>query len=264
MNPDTIRDYLYTQSPWDLGSDEDDAYRDATDAYINIIQILRAISKWKPYSNTNMETITKNYEVYTFDELDPKVQEKVLDRHRNNEWYPSWEWWDCDYEDFITKLNEQGWNTTADQIQFSGFYSQGDGASFEGNLSIQKWLDYHKLSEKYPLAYKAALQGAIWGRIQRNNYANHYCHSRTRYFEIDHECEDYLVADIGIAEEQLPAFKDEVAALEKDIESDREDLADELYKTLEKSYDYLMSDEVIKEEINNNDDRFLKDGSIFN
>src|SRR3546814_15803078 len=81
--------------------------------------------------------------VFTFDELTDAAKERA------REWYRisnlDYEWWDCTYDDFSTiceilgvelkthPIRLMGGGTRQKPcIQFRGFWSQGDGASFEG------------------------------------------------------------------------------------------------------------------------------------
>lgn len=47
-----------------------------------------------------------------------------------------YEWWDSVYDDFINIAGILGFDVQ--DIQFSGFWSQGDGASFTGNYAYKK------------------------------------------------------------------------------------------------------------------------------
>lgn len=75
------------------------------------------------------ETILKTYKF--FNELTTEQQNKVIEKYYNiNE-----DSWDYIYEDlkseFIDKLETLGYSNI--KIQYSGFYSQGDGLSFTAN-----------------------------------------------------------------------------------------------------------------------------------
>ena len=72
------------------------------------------------------ETIVKTYKY--FNELTPEQQNKVIEKYSDiNE-----DCWEFHYEtmeqEFINKLEGLGYSNI--EIQYTGFYSQGDGASF--------------------------------------------------------------------------------------------------------------------------------------
>ena len=78
--------------------------------------------------------------VYTYDELSPAAQQKALDWYRDLG--PHHGWWDAVYDDFETictclgiRLKARQWDAKRALVcvWFSGFSSQGDGASFEGS-----------------------------------------------------------------------------------------------------------------------------------
>ena len=73
-------------------------------------------------------------EVFTFAELSDEAKEKA------REWYREggldYDWWDCTYED--AKQCAKILGIEIDNIYFSGFWSQGAGACFEGSYSYQR------------------------------------------------------------------------------------------------------------------------------
>ena len=211
-----------------------------------------------------MKTITTHTDVYEFRELPPEAQKKAIDAVRYNEWYPREDYAEYVIEEFVSDRTNEGWKLDVNDVHYSGFSSQGDGACFDAALDIYSYLNFHGLTEKYPLITKLTLDGPyVWGKTHTNNYSNHYSHERTRYFEIDHDNEDTLVSDGSILETDLPAFRDEIKALEKEIEDDRYHLSNDLYRALEKEYDYQMSDEVITDYIISNEYQFTLDGKQY-
>ena len=79
-----------------------------------------------------------------FARLSPKAKERARDNHREGNL--DYEWWDHIYEEWITELEEMGWRNP--EINFSGFSSQGDGASFTADgLDFRKWAAWHMSSK---------------------------------------------------------------------------------------------------------------------
>ena len=81
-----------------------------------------------------MKTIEIN--LYSFDELKPEVQKKVLDNLRdiNTDHY----WWDGEYEAFTILCKLIG--IEVEDIHFVLSYSQGDGASFKASIDLPELL----------------------------------------------------------------------------------------------------------------------------
>ena len=72
-----------------------------------------------------------------FKELSPKVQEKVIERMSEKYRDSIEDWW---YEEVIEEFKDdmQRYGIEDVNVYFSGFYSQGDGASFEGIVTDQE------------------------------------------------------------------------------------------------------------------------------
>lgn len=139
------------------------------------------------------ETITKTY--LKFNELSPEQKQKVLDKNRH--YNTDFDWFEESIGEFKTKLEKLGFYDV--KVEFSGFSSQGDGASFTAK--------HDKRGEVY--------------RIGRS-----YSHSNT------------ITSDNEVT--KLVARK----------------LSDELYRDLEKEYNYLQSDESIAEILDINEYEF--------
>lgn len=94
-----------------------------------------------------MRTITKTINLYQFSELSQKAKEKVLkklyDINTNCEWY------DFIFDDFMVKCENLGITVNYNDISFSGFWSQGDGASFITDL-----IDIRKIIEVLKIEFK--------------------------------------------------------------------------------------------------------------
>ncbi len=210
-----------------------------------------------------MRTITTNTDVYTFRELPPKAQEKAIDDVRNNEYYASWPWHEDTIYEFVKMLMDEGWELDVTDVAFSGFWSQGDGASFDATINIAKYINKHNLAEKYPLVLKYVDEFSIRGGTHKNSYATHYSHERTRYFEIETDYIDSAHGEEILGVDGIKALEAEIKALEKDIEDRRYHLSNDIYRALEKEYNDLMTDETITDYLIANDTEFTIDGEIY-
>lgn len=201
--------------------------------------------------------------VYTFDELSDTAKEKARSEYRegmmNDDWY------ECTYEyaETIAKILGIEVDTRAvprmdgkfnnhPKIFFSGFSSQGDGACFEGRYSYSKgWRK--KLKEYAPQDTELFRIGMELEKAQRPSFylcsarikhSGHYNHSGCMSIEV--EC-----MDVSPKQEW-----------EEAITQALRDFADWIYSSLEREYDYRMSDECVDENIKCNDYTFDADGSI--
>ena len=182
-----------------------------------------------------MKTIT--LDLYSFPELSEEVQKKVL--AKLSDVNTDHDWWDPIVEGWKEKLNELGYQNA--DIAFSGFSSQGDGASFTADLDLSKFKP--RFMEATQLDFSL-----VSGLVRR--LSSHYSHAQTCTVELAPDNDD-VNADL-------------VSMLEASIEKERERLCKELYRSLEKYYDELTTDEAIKETIEANEWTFEKDGTMCN
>src|SRR5690349_7069500 len=73
-------------------------------------------------------------QVFTFDELSDDAKDKAREWYREASCHD--EWWDAVYDDATQCGKILG--IRIDKIYFSGFWSQGDCAQFEGDYSYAK------------------------------------------------------------------------------------------------------------------------------
>lgn len=191
-------------------------------------------------------------ETYSFKDLADKAKETARDKFRYSFDYLHYDWWDDVYEDAnqvakilgldieTTRATKTGKKVNTIGITFSGFCSQGDGASFEGSYrynpeAAQQIAAYcPEDTELIRIASElTAMQTAQ--RLRSLEYfratitqGGHYSHPWTMNFGIH----DYGDDEIGTPDE------DQFAQLMRDF-------ADWIYKALENEYDHLMSDEVV-------------------
>ena len=189
-----------------------------------------------------MQIVKKEYKIYEFKELSKEAQEAVIEKF--NDINTDHEWYQFTYEDQMERLETMGYSDI--EINFSGFWSQGDGASFTAHVDLEKWLKAHKLSSKYRALYNRANEFSC--NIVR--ISSRYSHENT----VDTDLNGYSES------EKANTQADEVEKLI--LESTREE-ARAIYKMLETDYDYLTSREAIIDTIEANDWRFLADGTQF-
>ena len=182
---------------------------------------------------------------YSFSELSEEAKQKAIENGRISEIEVCDEWYEFVYEDFTNKLEKLGYIDP--QFQFSGFWSQGDGASFTCEVDLETWI---KGKDKYKHLSAYISDGLVEATITR--LTHQYSHKNTCTAEIT-----YLLAVLTPEEEEL------INELEAELEAERLQLCEDLYADLEKEYEHFISDESIVESLEANEVEFLEDGTVY-
>jgi hypothetical protein len=191
-----------------------------------------------------METKT----LYRFDELSESAKEKARDWFRQDDL--NYDWWDYVHDDAATIGALLG--IRIDRIYFSGFWSQGDGACFEGGYQYRKGsiaaikayapqdTELHGLAIRLQQLQRKAFYGLSASCEQRGFYN----HSGCMRVSVEHDKRDATDSE------------------EDDLTQMLRDFADWIYSRLESEYEYLTSDEAVDENIRINEYEFDEDGEI--
>ena len=190
-------------------------------------------------------------------------RDALLEKHRYTN--VEFDWWDSVYEQFVEKLSEMGIEVETrprklrngktiyePEIFFTGFYSQGDGACFNGHVS--DWTKLLTAMGEEKFIKEATNSFNDWFFICRTT--GRYCHSNTMQFDGEVQLEPNPFDE----DDQLLQY--EAWVIGKPTESDADalyerlkekfvELADQLYADLEAEHDYLTSDEQVIEFILN-------------
>ena len=205
--------------------------------------------------------------VYTLDELDSQARERARDWYRqasNDD-----DWHEVVFEDFERVCEILGVELATRSVRlygggtrqkpciwFSGFSSQGDGASFEGSYQYKKGAA-REIRAYAPKDERLAGIADQLQQIQRKNlYAleAHMTH-RGRYY---HEyCMDISVERASDTDQPPTPDAQEI------VSEALRDLARWLYRQLEREYEYQTSDEVVDENIEANGYTFTEVGRRF-
>jgi len=189
-----------------------------------------------------MKTITTN--LYKFSELLKEVQETLLEKNRDFETTFD-DWHDPITEGFTEDMTEAGFAEI--KTQFSGFWSQGDGACFTGRVTdlrlfMENFLDLPQEVKDFDGAMEISI-------IKRGaTFASRYCHSNT------------IEANIEVYDIQMPDY---IRAFETTVTEWARTQSDKYYSDLEKYYDEITSDESVTEILEEKGEVFLKDGSYY-
>jgi hypothetical protein len=185
-----------------------------------------------------MKTITKDYTIYTFPELDQKAKDKARERFNedgSNLYFLSDNMNERLYElleeNKITDTNDTSKpGTKPTQVFYSLSYSQGDGAMFEGNY--------------------------IWNNLYVYiKQKGHYYHSNSKTITIYKRVWNELD---GIE------IEEEIDSVECGFEAIYQKICKELEQYGYNEIEYQNSEEVFAENCEANGYTFLSDGTMFN
>ena len=205
--------------------------------------------------------------VYEFEELSAEAKDKARDWFRDTGLHD--DWYDCVYEDFETICGILGVTLRTSPVRLYGgtvrqkphilfriFWSQGDGASFEGSWSYAKG-SVRAIRAHAPRDEELHRIADVLQDVQsRNVYQLHayirqngrHCHENTMTIEVERE-----------SPFRQPMTGDAEAAV---VEALR-DLARWLHRQLESEYTQITSDEAVDETIAINMLTFTAGGERF-
>lgn len=209
-----------------------------------------------------MRTITTTKTVYLFSELSEDAQNKAIAQECESRG----EFFDHEavYEDAATIAEILGidlrtrptklmnGDTRMDPcIYYSGFWSQGDGARFEGTYAYAKGsrrairehapqdVELHRLADELQ-----NLQRRFFYRLTATTVVRgHYQHSGC--MQVDVDCNDGIEVDATTEEELTQLLRD---------------FADWIYSRLRDEYEYQTSEETAREWLEESGDEFLENG----
>jgi hypothetical protein len=224
------------------------------------------------------ETETEQTE-FSYKELSAKAQEKA------QQWFSEtldYEWWDHTYEHATADAKEKGFDI--EDIRFSGFWSQGDGASWTGRVDLKLFLEHHLKEDNPDYGRYFVLQAIVnedsdwverYTSVNRSGY--HYVHDNTMRLEsIGYSNLERLdAADEERLQDEGPLQRADIYQLREGINID--DLMDKLetwvleeaqayarqiYDDLESEYEDLTSEESLIDAAEANGWMFDEDGVL--
>ncbi len=205
--------------------------------------------------------------VFTIDELSDAAKENARIWYRDQGLHD--EWYDFVYEDFeticgilgitlaTTPVRLYGGGTRdKPQIFWSGFHSQGDGASFFGTYcharGASKAIRAHapKDAELHRIAdeLQAVQKRNFWQVHASIRQSGRYCHEYSMAIEVERDSPTWQPMTGGAEEIVIEALRD---------------LARWLYRQLRSEYEHQTSDEAVDEIVSINEWTFQADGTRF-
>jgi hypothetical protein len=224
------------------------------------------------------ETETEQTE-FSYQELSQRAKDKALQKFQEQLDY---EWWDSVYENAKAGGPERGFEI--EDIRFSGFWSQGDGASWTGSVNIKEFLDYHLKEDnpdfgRYFVLQAIVGEGSDWieRRTNINRSGFHYVHDNMMRIEsigynsldsLDENDEERLQADGPLQRANIyQLYKGAdidhlIDDLEKWILEEAQAYARQIYDDLESEHEHLTSEESLIETAEANGWMFDEDGVL--
>ena len=191
--------------------------------------------------------------VFKFDELSDEAKEKAIEKW--NEDGLDYEWWDYVEED--AKRMGALMGITVDKMYFSGFWSQGDGACFEGSYEYVKGAvkaimteapsdtELHRIAKDLQDIQRRNFYGLSASVKQRGHYSHEHC----------------TVIDVSDGRENAPwQVSDET---EEAIAEALRDFMRWIYRNLEREYEFITSAEEVAETLRINEYDFLENGRMY-
>jgi hypothetical protein len=223
------------------------------------------ILKYTQFSNLSESEDEKSY---TFNELSPEAKKHAIDSNRDYS-TEGYDWSDPIIEGFTENMGENG---VADvDCQFSGFNSQGDGASFTGkvidNKRFLKTIGISPasvgLGDKAPRKFDTALDSIaenIYITIERND--NRYYHHNTISANVEVDGDEEIELDLGLGMLIEIDVNDVCDRIEPIITDWARERSKELYRDLENYYEELSSDETIASDLEAGGHTFDEEGNM--
>jgi hypothetical protein len=192
-----------------------------------------------------------------------KYSEDFIDKHRDINVHH--DWWDSTYDDFKRICEILGIELDVKEPSFSGFCSQGDGASWTGRYRAQG-LGYAGLAPLYTYdqapakireyapkdetLHSIADELCLLGRIYHPVYAKVGRSSHRAVHEMTMQIDEWEYYDEKIDFEGVDT--EIVNHIEETLITQFRELARWLYTTLENEYNYFTSDEAVVETLEAN------------
>jgi hypothetical protein len=199
------------------------------------------------YQLAEAKRILEGRTYYTFDELSKPAKEHALDHYQVCD-----EWDTYLLDDYRSALEEIGFIDP--KIYYSGFSSQGDGASFIGTYAYAKgrahwfsdqWSDtspYQKILNRLVAVQKRYFYG-LTVTITTGSLATHYSHENTVDIDVWHS-----------RESEVPEH------VQSEVREIMRDFMRQMYQGLGEEYMYAQTDGAI-DDMRSNDTKFNADGS---
>jgi hypothetical protein len=172
------------------------------------------------------------------------AQQAALERYRDIN--TDHEWWEDTYDYFIEIM--EGCGFTAQDLGFSGFWCQGDGASFVGYVT-----NVQNFRAAFPSPLWDAFGALLPEDIRVYRMSSMYYHEYTMLAEVGVPHLDTENMPEGLADLYESQLLKATEELEEFVQETMRGKARDLYRLLEQEYEYLTSEEAVRETLQAND-----------
>ena len=210
--------------------------------------------------------------VYTYAELSPQGRQAARSTYNEPDDY----WYEGIQEDYEERGQERGFDV--EDIQWTGFHSQGDGASWTGQINLVPFLAYHLKPEhpdyaRFMVLIELVENGFTSRRFEVRRNSHMYNHDKTMFVEREDlisftNWDDTKVrSGIFAGAEALPLVESiYMEALMDDLllwaTVEAREYARDIYGALSNSYEEYSSEEYFEELCSINEWRFDEDGKM--
>jgi len=181
---------------------------------------------------------TEEIKIYNFEELSVEAQEKAIEDTRNSEGYLDYEWYDFLYEDFHEKLEEIGVSckTFYWDLYHNNFYLDSPNID-----DIKKFIKKAGAEKILILKNLEVEKGEYWDEIEDGLYS----------------------AGIVSEEYRTDVYDSGIDELDEILTEKLQEILNGFLNSLKESFDYLNSDEAVKEHLIINEYEFEEDGGRY-
>ena len=190
-----------------------------------------------------------------YNELTDEAKERAFESFKNREIYDN-HWAHHVLEDWVERLGAVGIDTEVYDMHFTGFHSQGDGASFEGSINLKEFLEAHpELRKSHAELYLSTVPFDTLS----DDYAEYMVLlRRTQHLSYYHE--NTITLEWDIETNDVGKFDKVMTDAEPDILGQCRDYMRQLYRELENAYEYELGLDNFLEGVEYMD--FEEDGSL--
>jgi len=218
------------------------------------------------------QLISEEQSTFSYAEL-PEDAKDVARRHYIEHWIYD-DWYDHIYEDAKEEGASKGFDI--DDIAFSGFWSQGDGAMWIGDVELPEFITHYLPESIGRECWLWLIQdGWLEDRINVYRTSHHYSHSNcmgvTSITTVGNDEEDVLRADGILKGAPIDTLYNLIVAdtacpikgvedLEEFVLEKAKEYADMIYDRLKDGYEYECNDAQISESYDANNVLFNEEG----
>ena len=195
-----------------------------------------------------MQTITKTYQVYKYEELSSDAQGKVRNffgEDTENETYLL----ECDFNE---QQNGEHPYFKDKKFQWSCSCCQGDGLSFSCSFNMESFIE--KRFPKIKQSLKNILMDYVSVKITENK--DHYYYAER--YQVNYEL------NLPLNGHPTPTLEVAIDNIIDSVKYHYMDICADFYNQACNQYEYLYTDEHVQETCDANEHTFLADGTMFN